>query len=64
HRDSVLMISPIQCKYCSMPISSAHQWETEALSASGSCLECVEKIEKGELIIQRRIGSQSSHGGE
>ncbi|WP_193742087.1 MULTISPECIES: hypothetical protein [unclassified Prochlorococcus] len=38
-----------------MPISSTYEWEVEALIAGGSCLECVERIEKGDLIIERRI---------
>ena len=43
------------CRYCGMPISSDADWEQEALMAGGSCFNCVQKIEQGELIIQRII---------
>ena len=51
------MTSIIRCRYCGIPLSSSYEWELEALIASRSCLECVERIEKGDLIIQRRIST-------
>ncbi|HGY5557137.1 MAG TPA: hypothetical protein ACN46V_08970 [Prochlorococcus sp.] len=47
-----------------MPIASTHEWETEALMAGRSCLECIEKIENGDLIIQRSIGTSNTLVGE
>jgi len=38
-----------------MPISSDAEWEQEALIAGGSCIDCVRKIEEGELVLERRI---------
>ena len=58
------MPSPTQCRYCGMPITSTHEWETEALMAGKSCLECIEKIENGDLIIQRSIGTSNTLVGE
>jgi len=58
------MPSPTECRYCGMPITSTHEWETEALMAVRSCLECIEKIENGDLIIQRSIGTSNTLVGE
>ena len=38
-----------------MPISSDAEWEQEALIVGGSCFDCLQKIEQGELVIERRI---------
>ncbi|HGY5549042.1 MAG: hypothetical protein AB8A40_07990 [Prochlorococcus sp.] len=47
-----------------MPIASTHEWEAEALMAGRSCLECIDKIENGDLIIQRSIGTSNTLVGE
>ncbi|ABM77781.1 Conserved hypothetical protein [Prochlorococcus marinus str. MIT 9303] len=62
--DEEPMVSSILCRYCGKAISSDYQWEKEALMSNKSCMECLEKIENGELIIQRRISTTNKQCGE